>query len=226
MLRLQIRYFNSLFYCIVSDLFNQHRIYVSNSFHRRSQGGVRGFIFYCFSTYCYLEVRKQQLFLSPSSYQMEIPAAQVGSQWTLVTWCLQRGEGRLAQSLSSTWVEWPCWTGEQIYCLFKVQHPECWILPIGWIQDKMWSSGREGFPKDTLGKERVQPVLMRAGAGAESWHLVYRALKWCSYLKLSKRAQRVVCFPVSGTSDQMAAQRSGHSPLLLPWLWLKSQLQH
>jgi len=53
------RYSGSLFYCKVADLFNHCSKYVCDSFHWRSSSW--GFICYCFSTYCYLEVRKKHL---------------------------------------------------------------------------------------------------------------------------------------------------------------------
>lgn len=95
---LQTRCFNSLLCCKVANLFNQHSKYVCKSFHARSRS--RGLIFYCSSTYCYLEVRKKRPFFF------------------------------LSTAIKPSRNESGSTSGAGQFCTFRLQHPKCWIPPV------------------------------------------------------------------------------------------------
>lgn len=97
--KLKIQCFNSQFHCRAADLFNQHSKYVCSSFHARSRSSSWGFIFYCLSTFCCLDVfKKNHLFLSTAFK----PSRQKEHHRSAVT---QLSQG---DAVEGSWTWWQC----------------------------------------------------------------------------------------------------------------------
>lgn len=135
-------------------MFNQRSKYVCSSFHARSRSSSWGFIFYCSSTYCSLDVRKNNLFLStaikPNRDKRNISTGQV---------LLNCPKEMLVEG---SWARW--------------QRAHSTLLPpeLGWArgsraestpgtehfpETKSWScESKDFFPKDALGRRGAQPM--------------------------------------------------------------------
>lgn len=192
--KLKIKCFNSLFCYRAADLFNQHTKYVCSSFHARSSSW--GFIFYCLSTYCCLDVffKKNQLFLStackPNRDKRNVVRCYSAFLWR---YC---GE-ELGTMAHSTLL--PPENPPQILSTSHRQNLSC--------------ASKDLFPKDTLGRRGAHPW---SGAEAESSPRLCPS--WCRCLKLDKGCRG--CLLLAGTSCQMAAQ----SPLLIYWCCVPRKL--
>lgn len=147
--KLQICCFNFLLYCRVADLFNQHSKYVCNSFHARRRKQQLWVHFSLLQHLLLFGSQKKTTFFMSTAIKPEIKAAaaaaaQVSSYSTLLTWYLQRGAGGHDATMGAHHPAGP-WArpghnghaelaGEQgqIYCTFRLQHINRWMLPIDW----------------------------------------------------------------------------------------------
>lgn len=152
--KLKMQCFNSLFHCRAADLFNQHSKYVCSSFHARRRSSSWELIFYCLSTYCCLDMRKNHLFCHCYQTKQKQKEHQCMSGVTqLPRRCCGEELGTMAGCPQHPAAHWAA--------LGRI-HPKAWALPIV----RTWSCGsKDFFPKDTWAEGVLSPW---GAAGADS----------------------------------------------------------
>lgn len=224
---LQIQCFNSLVCRRAPDLFNQYSKYVCNSLHAQSRSSSWGFVFYWFSTYCYLEVGEYPTFFSSTAtkWKRDESSSSTG-QLLLNASDMMSARGELAGTCrsapsppwvprSSTGVQGPCWSGRS-WGEF-IAHSDLSIPDAELRLELRAKSGPLGVEISSSGIPWAEGVLgWQQGAawgGGWCWGWELPAHVLCGYLKGSKRAQRLSCLPAAHTSCETAAQSPGQSPL-------------